>query len=157
MKLDQLDIKILELLQKSEMLTPKLSKIANAVSSTNATVYRRIEALKNEGIIIGHTTQIDGKLVGKNLQAMIYLRVSKNLDRQGREEMIKRLTKVDEVEGVYVPMSHWSYLLKMRTATLEDLDKFLQEELIKFPMEEIQIEIISRTLKEGTSIMTPKK
>ncbi len=153
MKLDQLDLKILNLLQDSEMLAPKLTRIAKALGSTNATVYRRIEVLKREGIIIGHTTKIDAKMIGKNVEAFLYLRIVKNLDKSEMEKLMKKVSDLDGIESVYIPMSNWNYVLKIRCADMIELDKFVQDELTKLPIEELQIELISKTIKEGyTSI-----
>lgn len=157
MNLDQLDIKILELLQKSEMLTPKLSKIAKTVGSTNATVYRRVEALKKEGIIVGHTTRVDAGMIGRPLHSFIFLKMNKGVDKAEKEEISKRISAVGGVEAVYVPMSKWSYILMTRHTGLSELDKFIQEDLAKLPLEEMQIELISKTVKEDSAIMPIKK
>jgi Lrp/AsnC family transcriptional regulator len=157
MKIDQLDIKILNLLQNSEMLAPKLTKIAEAVGSTNATVYRRIEALKREGIIVGHTTQVDAKLIGKSVQSFIHLRVSNNLEKGERDRIGKKLSGLEGVEAVYVPISHWNYLLKVRYSNIEELDRFIQDELVKMPVEEMQIELVSKSIKDGAVSLFSKK
>ncbi len=157
MKLDQLDLKILELLQNNEMLMPKLSKIAEKVGSTSTTVYRRIETLKKEGIILGHTTRLDPKLIGKPLQSFIYLKIASNVGKEERNEFAGRLVNAYGVEAIYVPIGYWSYILLARHEDVEELDRFVQGELIKVPLQEIQIDLISRTIKEGALQLQPKK
>ncbi|MGC8586962.1 MAG: Lrp/AsnC family transcriptional regulator [Candidatus Micrarchaeia archaeon] len=156
MKLDQLDVKIIEIIQRSDMLTPKLSKIAEVLGTTNATVYRRIDALKKEGVIIGHTTRIDGKLVGKGLQSFIYLKLQRNISKDEKEEIGKKLSEIESVESVYVPIGRWNYLIKVRSSGIEDLDHIIGEEISKLPLEEMEVEFISRTLKDGEPIL-PKR
>ena len=153
MKLDQLDIKILELLQKSDMLAPKLSKIASSVGSTNATVYRRVEALKKEGIIIGHTTKVDANLIGKPLHTLIFVKVGKGVAKPERDEIARKISSTPSVEAMYVPMSKWNYILMVRHPGLSELDMFIQDELSRLPLEEMQVELISKTIKEGAGIM----
>jgi len=155
-KLDQLDVKIIEIIQRSDMLTPKLSKIAEVLGTTNATVYRRIDALKKEGVIIGHTTRIDGKLVGKGLQSFIYLKLQRNISKDEKEEIGKKLSEIESVESVYVPIGRWNYLIKVRSSGIEDLDHIIGEEISKLPLEEMEVEFISRTLKDGEPIL-PKR
>jgi DNA-binding Lrp family transcriptional regulator len=156
MKLDQLDMKIIELIQRSDMLTPKLSKIAEALGTTNATVYRRIEALKKEGVIVGHTTKIDGKLIGKGLQSFIFIKLQRNISREEKDEIGAKLSAVKNVESVYIPIGKWNYLVKVRSSGIEDLDQTIGEEMAKLPLEEMEIEFISKTIKDG-EITFPKE
>ena len=149
MKLDKLDIKIIELLQNSNMLTPKLSEMAKEIGTTNATVYRRIEALKKNGIIIGHATRIDNKMIGKNFQALIYLRMPKNLSSEEKEKISNKIMDISNIEAIYMPLGKWSYILKTSHRDIEELNKFVQEELSKVPFDEMQIELILRVMKEG--------
>ncbi len=157
MKLDQLDLRILELLQKNEMLMPKLSKIAESIGSTSTTVYRRIESLKEEGIILGHTTRIDAKLVGKPLQAFIYVKLSGNVSKEERNELAEKLAVAGSVESVYVPIGYWSYIMLTRHESVEELDHFVQESLLRVPLQEIQIDLVARTIKEGALQLQQKK
>ena len=157
MKLDQLDLKILRLLQDPEMLTPKLTKIAKSVDSTNATIYRRIELLKKEGIIVGHTTQIDMKLVGKNIEAFISLRLVKGIDKSELDRITKRISDLEGVEALYLPISHWNYLIVARFSGIEQLNKLVQEDLRKLPLEEVEVELLSKTAKEGAVISSLEK
>jgi DNA-binding Lrp family transcriptional regulator len=157
MKLDQLDLKILELLQDNEMLMPKLSKIAKNVGSTSTTVYRRIEILKKEGIILGHTTRLDAKLIGKPLQSFIYIKVASSVGKEERNEFAEKLVNSYGVESIYVPIGYWTYILLARHENVEELDRFVQNELIKVPLQEIQIDLISRTIKEGALQFQQKK
>jgi|GEM_PF-2646351 DNA-binding Lrp family transcriptional regulator len=156
MKLDQLDMKIIELIQRSDMLTPKLSKIAEALGTTNATVYRRIEALKKEGVIVGHTTKIDGKLIGKGLQSFIFIKLQRNISREEKDEIGAKLSAAKNVESVYIPIGKWNYLVKVRSSGIEDLDQTIGEEMAKLPLEEMEIEFISKTIKDG-EITFPKE
>ena len=153
MKLDTLDLKILELLQNSSMLTPKLSEIAKTIGTTNATVYRRIEALKEEGVIVGHTTRIDTKMIGKSFTALIYLKLPRNVTQDEKNKIAHKLAELDTVESVYEPVGSWSYIIKTSHRDMDDLDQFIKSELSKDPFEEMQVEMILNVIKEGkTSI-----
>jgi Lrp/AsnC family transcriptional regulator len=154
-KLDKLDIRILDLLQGSNMLTPKISEIAKAIGTTNATVYRRIEAMKRDGVIVGHTTKIDNKLIGKSFQAFIYLRMPRNLTADEKDKISNRLMGMNSIEAVYIPLGKWSYLIKTSHRDMEELNRFVEDELAKVPYEEAQIELILKVIKEG-QVTLPK-
>lgn len=155
MKLDTLDIRILGLLQISSMLTPKLSEIAKEIGTTNATVYRRIEALKKEGVIVGHTTRIDSKLIGKSFQVILYLRLPKTLTPDEKAKHSHKLAEMDAIESVYEPIGKWSYIIKSSHGDMEELNTFIKEGLSKIPYEEMQMELILNVVKEGR-ISLPK-
>lgn len=148
-KLDKLDIRILELLQNSNMLTPKLSEMAKDIGTTNATVYRRIEALKKNGVIVGHSTRIDARLVGKAFQALIYLRLPRSIGTEEKDKLSNKLLELSNTEAIYMPLGKWSYILKTSHKDIEELNKFVQDELAKVPYDEMQIEFILRVVKEG--------
>ncbi len=153
MKLDILDLKILEALQKSSMLTPKLSEIAKEVGTTNATVYRRIAALKKSNVIMGHTTNIDSRLIGKSVKAFIYMDLTKPLLAEDKIKAVAKLTEMDSVEAIYEPIGKWTYVIKTSHNNIDDFNAFVKNEISKIQCDEIRIELILNTLKEGhTSI-----
>ncbi len=154
-KLDTLDIKILELLQNSAMLTPKLSEMAKEIGTTNATVYRRIEGLKREGVIIGHTTRIDSRLIGKTFQALIYVKLPKGITPEEKARLSNRLAELKTIEAIYEPIGRWSYIIKTSHRDMEELNRFVREDLSKVPYDEMVMEIILNTIKEGR-ISLPK-
>jgi DNA-binding Lrp family transcriptional regulator len=148
-KLDKLDIRILELLQNSNMLTPKLSSIAKDIGTTNATVYRRIEALKRNGIIVGHATRIDNRLMGKSFQALIYLRMPKTMNASEKQRISNKLMEMSSIESVYMPLGKWSYIIKTSHGNIDELNRFVENELGKVPYDEMQIDLILKVMKEG--------
>jgi len=63
--LDQIDLKLLELLQQSGKLTTK--EIANRVNLSPTPVYERIRRLEREGIIRKYVALVEAEKVGKGL------------------------------------------------------------------------------------------
>ncbi|MBU6392246.1 MAG: Lrp/AsnC family transcriptional regulator [Candidatus Micrarchaeota archaeon] len=149
MKLDKLDMRILELLQESSMLSPRLSKIAEKADTTNATIYRRIEAMRKEGIIIGHTTRIDSNLISRKLEALIYIKLQRNASKDDRDRVSTTLYKSNNVDSLYVPIGSWNFIIKTGHQSLDELSNFIRDEIDKLPVNEMRVEIISKTMKES--------
>ena len=63
--LDQIDLKLLELLQQSGKLTTK--EIAKQVNLSPTPVYERIRRLEREGIIKKYVALVEAEKVGKSL------------------------------------------------------------------------------------------
>ena len=149
MKLDMLDMKILEALQNPQMLAPKLSDIAKSVGTTNATVYRRIVSLKKANVILGHTTNIDSRLIGKSLKAFIYLNLAKPLLPEEKQKVASRLAEMDVVEAAYEPIGKWTYIIKTSHGDIGSLNTFMKNEISKIPCDDVQVDIILNVVKEG--------
>ena len=147
MELDRLDRRILELLQGSEMLSPRVSMIARSLGSTNATVYRRIEAMKKEGVIIGHSTKVDHVLLGNGIEALVYIKL-KPLQKDDRLDVSRKISNMKGVSLLLVPVGKWSYIILTRQKGIAELNSFIEEDLGRFPMDEVLVEIISKVLKE---------
>ncbi|MDE1851248.1 MAG: Lrp/AsnC family transcriptional regulator [Candidatus Micrarchaeota archaeon] len=156
MKLDKLDMRILGLLQESSMLSPRLSKIADEAGTTNATVYRRIEAMRKEGIIVGHTTRIDSSLISGRLEALIYLKLQRNVSKEEHDRIAESLYKARSIESLYVPIGGWSFIAKTGHQNLEQLSAFVKDEMGRLPVGEVKVEIISRTMKESQGASVEK-
>ena len=69
---DEVDKKLLNMLQKNAVLTNK--QIAAELNLTVTPVYERIKKLKKNGVITGIRATVDPKLVGKQL--MVFCEVS---------------------------------------------------------------------------------
>ncbi|MDX1351264.1 MAG: Lrp/AsnC family transcriptional regulator, partial [Putridiphycobacter sp.] len=63
--LDQIDLKLLELLQESGKLTTK--EIAQQVNLSPTPVYERIKRLEREGVIKQYVAVVEAEKVGKGL------------------------------------------------------------------------------------------
>lgn len=156
MRLDKLDMRILELLQESSMLSPKLSRIAEEAGTTNATVYRRIEAMRKDGIIVGHTTRIDTNMISKRFEALIYLRLQRNVSKEEHDRIAESLYKAKGIDSLYVPIGGWSFIAKTQHQSLEQLSTFVKDEMGKLPVNDMKVEILSRTMKESQGTVPDK-
>lgn len=65
MKLDEYDLKILDVLQKNSKLSQQA--LAEAVHLSPSAVNRRIAALEKHGVIEGYHAQINAKKIGRTL------------------------------------------------------------------------------------------
>ena len=74
MKLDELDIKILRLLQKDAKLTNKALSAKLALSVT--AIYERIKKLEKTGFIEGYVALISKEKVGKSFVAFCHVKLS---------------------------------------------------------------------------------
>lgn len=113
--LDDIDVKLIEMLQK-DSLAPFV-EIAGALGVTEGTVRNRVRRLRRTGIIRRFTVAVDPAALGQTSVAFVLLNAA-----QGRlNEVAKKLAAVDAVAEVHETHTYGDLLLKVRAKSPSDL------------------------------------
>ncbi len=134
-KLDDIDIKILDLLQENARM--KIGDIATKVGKGISTVHNRIKALEDSKVIKSYTTIVDGSTVGRSTVAMVLITVRYRVP--GRREMIsqrefcREIAEHPFVQSVHVLSGEFDVLLKVRTHDVEEMNRFIVDFLRQMP------------------------
>ena len=136
MKIDNINKKILFLLQKDARLTYK--EIAAELKRSETTVRDRIKAMERIGIIQGYTALIDKTALGLNFFAMIFANPNSSFDLDTITEKIK---KVKNVLRVYQISGHHRLAIFMVAASYKELKEIIKSQLI--PIGLIEEEIVT--------------
>lgn len=127
-KLDQIDQKIIELLQLNSDLNMK--QIASNIGLTVTPVYERIKKLEKEGIIEKYVAKVNPQKLGLDL--LIFTHVS--LKEHTKEFLANFETKVialkEVIECHHVSGEH-DYLLKVVVKNMDAYRLFLTDKLAK--------------------------
>ncbi len=94
MHLDQYDKHILELLQEDGRISNQ--DLADRIGLSPSPCLRRVRTLEESGIIAGYHAQLDAKILGLNLMALIHI----SMDRHTPERFANFEQKVSEIPGV---------------------------------------------------------
>lgn len=117
--MDNIDKKILELLQNNGRVTVK--EITQTISLTAPAVSERIKRMEKEGIIQGYTAIINPKKVGRNVHAII----SVSIKPQDREKLLELVETEPMVVECYHVTGDYSYFVKVDAAEIGDLEKLI--------------------------------
>jgi len=148
MTLNQIDYKIIDLLQRNARMTQ--SEIAAAVGLSQPAVAERMRKLEQEGVITGYTARVDGRHLGKDITAFIGVRIEH--PRHNDEFARRILAQPDVLECHHVTGSD-SYLLKVVTENTESLDRLISESLRIIPgVTRTHTTIVMSSVKESTLI-----
>ena len=128
MRLDQIDYRILGLLQQNARMTQM--EIATAVGLSQPAVAERMRKLEHQGIITGYTAQVNARMLGKGITAFIGVAVEHPKYNAGFAEKIQSIPDVLECHHV---TGQFSYFLKVKTETTETLDRLISEQLRTIP------------------------
>ncbi|MCQ5337107.1 MAG: HTH-type transcriptional regulator LysM [Candidatus Methanomethylicia archaeon] len=93
--IDDIDLKILSIL-KNDSRTP-YTKIAEELNISEAAVRKRIEKLRNEGVIKKFTIEVD---LGERVQALILISVLPSYPNPTIAQAIKKINGIEQVYEV---------------------------------------------------------
>jgi len=125
-RLDEIDLKILRILQKdSKKTTKEVSELLNLSSSP---VYERIRRLEKNGYIKKYVALLDKRLVNKPITAVCM--VSLRYHNEGFIEKFERQIKaLKEVQECYHMAGKVDFFLKINLGDLDEYHEFVRLKL----------------------------
>lgn len=120
-RIDETDLKLLELLQRNGRAP--YTELGKAVSLSGPSVYARIQHLEQQGIIRGYTALLDEEKLGQQVIAFIHVSTQPN---QGEytlfEQFVGDEPSIIECHDV---TGDDTYILKVQTSSLDGLRTLL--------------------------------
>jgi Lrp/AsnC family transcriptional regulator, leucine-responsive regulatory protein len=127
---DQIDLRILQELQKDARLTNL--ELSSRVSLSPSPCLVRVRALEQAGIVERHVTLLNARAVG--LGVSVFINVS--LERQvepALETFESATLKMNEVMECYLMTGDADYLLRVVVADVQQLEYFIINKLSRIP------------------------
>lgn len=155
MKIDPIDIKILEKLQSNAMVTAK--ELASEMSLTTTPIYERIKKLQNSGIIKKYVALLDADLIGKSITVFINITI-KDHHSTKRDEFVTQMKKLSAVMEFYHTSGSFDFLAKVRFSNIQEFRNFLVNELSSiYNISDIESQIVLEEIKYSTRIILDKE
>lgn len=129
-ELDVYDRKILALLQEDASLSS--AQIAEQVGLSQSPCWRRIQRLKDEGVIRRQVALLDRKKIGLNTQIFAEVKLNAH-GRSNLTEFTDSIRGFPEVLECYVLMGSVDFLLRIVTPDIEAYERFFFEKLSLVP------------------------
>ncbi len=149
-KIDRLDREILKLLQTEPEITAVA--VGERIGLSQTTCWRRIQRLRDEGLIQDQVVTLDRKKAGLN--ALIFAQVK--LSSQGRGDLTEfsdAIRSFPEVLDCYVLMWNVDFLLRIVAADIDAYEKFFFDKLSTLPgVQEITSSIALSEIKHTTAL-----
>jgi Lrp/AsnC family leucine-responsive transcriptional regulator len=123
-ELDDIDLRLLKLLQKDALASTETMGEAVGLSPTAAK--RRANRLRSSGVITRHTAMLDPQLIGFGVFTLVFV----NLERDRREivnsfkQTIRNHPRI--IQGFYIT-GEADFALLIASKTLEDYERFTQD------------------------------
>lgn len=122
MTLDEIDIKILDILQRNGRT--RRNDLAESVGLSLPSVSERLRKLEERGYIIGYYAKVDHKKLGKDITAFILVTVDSS---RHYRQFIEHANATDEVLECHAITGEGTHLLKIRTDSASTLEKLLSK------------------------------
>ena len=120
MVLDEIDVKLMEILQKKGRT--RRNDLAEAVGLSLPSASERLRKLEEHGYITGYYASVDPKKLGKDITAFIFVTLDSS---KHYAQFLEHALALDEVLECHAITGEGSHLLKIRTANTASLEKLL--------------------------------
>ncbi len=149
--LDEIDVTLLEILQKNGRT--RRNDLAQTVGLSIPSVSERLRKMEESGVIIGYTTFVDPKKVGKDITAFITVTVDTSKHYSSFLDHAKANDEILEIHSVTGTGTH---LLKIRTENTSSLERLLAKIQAWSGVVATTTSIVLSTMKETNKIKLTK-
>ena len=154
MKLDPLDLRILDELQRDGSLSNV--ELARRVHLSPSPCLARVKALEAAGVIDRYVALASAQALGLGLNVFISI----SLRTQGKESLAdfeRRIAEHDEVMECYLMTGDRDYLIRVAVADMAALEKFIMEQLTPIPgIEKIRSSFALKQVRYKTALPLPR-
>ncbi|WP_188054282.1 MULTISPECIES: Lrp/AsnC family transcriptional regulator [unclassified Sphingosinithalassobacter] len=151
--LDRYERRILELLQEDATLSN--ADLAERIGLSQTPCWRRVQRLRESGVIRQQVALVDRRKVGLNAQVFAQVKLNTH-GRQHLDEFAAAIQTFPEVLEAYVLMGSVDFLLRVVAADIEAYERFFFEKLSQVAgIQEINSIVALSEIKSTTALPLP--
>ena len=121
-KLDDIDIKILQLIQQNSRLTVK--EIAARVHLSPTPVFERRKRLEREGFITRYSAVVDAQKLGNNVIVLCNIRLKQHT-HDLIQQFMDTVQTIDQITECYNTTGDYDFLIKVYAHDMKDYQDFM--------------------------------
>ncbi len=146
--IDQIDRRILEILQKVPGVNA--SAIGEQIGLSQSACWRRVQRLRDEGIIKDQPVKLDREKVGLNTMVLAHVKLTSH-GRSNLSEFADAVSNFPEVLDCYLLLGNVDFLLRIVTEDIKAYEQFFFEKLSLLPgIQEVNSSIVMSDIKHTT-------
>ncbi len=148
--MDKIDSQILGALQEEGRLSNQ--RLAALVGISTAACWRRVRALEENGTIERYAALLSRQKLGLNLCAFVHVTLARHV-RDSTTTFESAVMARPEVIECFATTGDADFILRVVTASIDSLDKFLSDFLIALPqISQVRSNVALRELKLDTAL-----
>ena len=146
--LDPIDRRILEWLQKEPGINA--GELGEKIGLSQSAVWRRMQSLREKGVIVDQPVKIDRQKVGLNTMVFAHVKLTSQ-GRSNLAEISDAVRQYPEVLDCYVLLGNVDFLLRIVTEDIKAYEQFFFEKLSQLPgIQEVNSSIVLSDIKHTT-------
>ena len=146
--LDHTDRRILEFLQKEPGINA--AELGEKIGLSQSAIWRRMQALREQGVIVDQPVKIDREKVGLNTMVFAHVKLTSH-GRSNLSAFAQAVKSYPEVLDCYVLLGNVDFLLRIVTEDIKAYEQFFFERLSQLPgVQEINSSISLSEIKHTT-------
>ncbi|MCU4120583.1 Lrp/AsnC family transcriptional regulator [Variovorax sp. N23] len=154
MKLDAIDLRILDELQRDGALSNV--ELARRVHLSPSPCLARVKALETAGVIDRYVALASASALGLGLNVFISISL-KSQSKASLGDFERRIAEHDEVMECYLMTGDSDYLIRIAVADMAALEKFILEQLTPIPgIEKIRSSFALKQVRYKTALPLPR-
>jgi Lrp/AsnC family transcriptional regulator len=150
MKIDRIDLEILDALQKDATLST--TDLAARVGLSQSPCWRRVNLLESSGVIKRRVALLSREQLGLEVLVFVHVKLTSN-GWQSLPKFKQRVVSFPEVIQCFVLMGDIDFILLVATRTIDDYNTFVQKKLAQVPgVQSIDSRIVLEETKNTTEL-----
>ena len=126
MELDEIDKKLVQLLQEDSKKTTK--QYADSLNLSKTAVYERIRRLERHGVVTGYVALVDKSKIQRNFTVLCHIRLAQHI-KENVLRFEREVLKLQEVSECFHVSGDYDYILKIHVENMEKYREFMVTKL----------------------------
>lgn len=153
-KLDNIDRKILTILQSSAKITN--AQLSKEIGLSPAPTLERVKKLENAGILKSYHAKVDTDIVGLGVSTFVSVSL-KGHNKENIDAFLKEINKIDEVIECHHITGSGDFILKIIAKDISSYQKLMLEKVSNIPvLDNMESMVILSTFKDSKVIPIPE-
>ena len=149
-KLDELDKKIIRILQKEGRLSNK--ELSERINLTTTPTLERVRRLEKRKVIEGYSAIVNKESIGKGFSAFVSVTLSIH-QLNLLDEFTSAIKSIPEILACYNTTGEGDFLLYIVARDVKDFEQLLRSKLANLPdVQRLHTSIVLSTIKEESNI-----
>ncbi|AAV89081.1 glutamate uptake regulatory protein [Zymomonas mobilis subsp. mobilis ZM4 = ATCC 31821] len=152
-KLDDFDIKILDLLQHDATAT--MAELSEKTGLSANACWRRIRLLEADGVIKNRVTLLDPQKIGLGITVFVCIRCAEH-SQDWLDNFLQIVNESPEVIEFYRLAGDIDYLLKLQVASISEYDRLYKKLVSRVKLTDVSAIFSMEELKHSTILPLPE-
>ena len=155
MKLDEMDMRILGILQKNGKI--KNTQLAARIGVSPPAMLERVKRLEASGVIQKYAALVDRSKVNMKIMAFVFISLSVH-QLTSLDEFSLRVSQMEGVLECYQVSGSHDFILKVILPSMDEYSNFIHEMLTRIPgIRTTESTFVLSTIKDEVALPLPEK